>query len=189
MRGHNYGFMEQYEILSLNYSCYPFTSRRTDDMSNLHFLPTVWYNSCNVLLAELYWDHWEEENVSYKTKHEQKIFSLQLNITLLTRSFQIVMKDTKFMQPTFWSISVHLKHVFFLFFYLSLHVNELKNYLHRGPDKLRIFVNYELKMPEYECFSNFSCITYGCHFSTYAHGFILFCISESRSGRLDHVWW
>ena len=59
--------------------------------------------------------------------------------------------------------------------------------VNREPDKLRIFVYYALKMPEYECFSNFSRITYGCHFSANAHGFILFRIYKSRSGRLDHV--
>ena len=52
----------------------------------------------------------------------------------------------------------------------------------REPDKLRIFVNYAQKMPEYECLSNFSRITYCCHFSAYAHGFVLFRIYESRYG-------
>ena len=52
----------------------------------------------------------------------------------------------------------------------------------REPDKLRIFVNYALKTPEYECLSNFSRITYCCHFSAYARGFVLFRTYESRSG-------
>ena len=52
----------------------------------------------------------------------------------------------------------------------------------REPDKLRIFVNYALKMPEYECLSNFNRITYCCHFSAYARGFVLFRTYESRSG-------
>ena len=52
----------------------------------------------------------------------------------------------------------------------------------REPDKLRIFVNYALKTPEYECLSNFSRITYCCQFSAYARGFVLFRIYESRSG-------
>ena len=52
----------------------------------------------------------------------------------------------------------------------------------REPDKLRIFVNYALKTPEYECLSNFSRITYCCHFSAYARGFALFRTYESRSG-------
>ena len=54
--------------------------------------------------------------------------------------------------------------------------------LAREPDKLRIFVNYALKMPEYECLSNFNRITYCCHFSAYACGFVLFRTYESRSG-------
>ena len=49
----------------------------------------------------------------------------------------------------------------------------------REPDKLRIFVNYALKMPEYECLSNFIRIIYCCHFSAYARGFVLFHIYES----------
>ena len=49
-------------------------------------------------------------------------------------------------------------------------------------NKLRIFVNYALKTPEYECLSNFSRITYCCHFSAFARGFVLFRIYESRSG-------
>ena len=53
----------------------------------------------------------------------------------------------------------------------------------REPDKLRIFVNYALKRPEYECLSNFSRITYCCHFSAYARGFVLFRIYESLRGR------
>ena len=52
----------------------------------------------------------------------------------------------------------------------------------REPDKLRIFVNYALKTPEYECLSNFSRITYCCHFSAYARGFVLFRTYESRPG-------
>ena len=52
----------------------------------------------------------------------------------------------------------------------------------REPDKLRIFVNYALKMPEYECLSKFSRITYCCHFSAFARGFVLFRIYESRFG-------
>ena len=52
----------------------------------------------------------------------------------------------------------------------------------REPDKLRIFVNYALKSPEYECLSNFNRITYCCHFSAYARGFVLFRTYESRSG-------
>ena len=52
----------------------------------------------------------------------------------------------------------------------------------REPDKLRIFVNYALKTPEYECLSNFNRITYCCHFSAYARGFVLFRTYESRSG-------
>ena len=52
----------------------------------------------------------------------------------------------------------------------------------REPDKLRIFVNYALKTPEYECLSNFNRITYCCHFSAYARGFVLFRTNESRSG-------
>ena len=52
----------------------------------------------------------------------------------------------------------------------------------REPDKLGIFVNYALKMPEYECLSNFNRITYCCHFSAYAHGFVLFRTYESPSG-------
>ena len=52
----------------------------------------------------------------------------------------------------------------------------------REPDKLRIFVNYALKTPEYECLSNFNRITYCCHFSAYACGFVLFRTYESRSG-------
>ena len=52
----------------------------------------------------------------------------------------------------------------------------------REPDKLRIFVNYALKSPEYECLSNFNRITYCCHFSAYARGFVLFRTNESRSG-------
>ena len=52
----------------------------------------------------------------------------------------------------------------------------------REPDKLRIFVNYALKTPEYECVSNFNRITYCCHFSAYARGFVLFRTYESRSG-------
>ena len=56
------------------------------------------------------------------------------------------------------------------------------NYLNREPDKLRIFVNYALKTPEYECLSNFNRITYCCHFSAYARGFGLFRTYESRSG-------
>ena len=54
--------------------------------------------------------------------------------------------------------------------------------MNREPDKLRIFVNYALKTPEYECLSNFSRITYCCQFSAYACGFVLFRIYESRSG-------
>ena len=43
--------------------------------------------------------------------------------------------------------------------------NNIKIHLHQGrifrePDKLRIFINYGLKMPQYECLSNFSRITY-----------------------------
>ena len=53
----------------------------------------------------------------------------------------------------------------------------------REPDKLRIFVNYALKTPEYECLSNFNRITYCCHFSAYARGFVLFRTYESRRGR------
>ena len=52
----------------------------------------------------------------------------------------------------------------------------------REPDKLGIFVNYALKTPEYECLSNFNRITYCCHFSAYARGFVLFRTYESRSG-------
>ena len=52
----------------------------------------------------------------------------------------------------------------------------------REPDKLRIFVNYALKTPEYECLSNFNRITYCCHFSAYARGFVLFRTYEARSG-------
>ena len=52
----------------------------------------------------------------------------------------------------------------------------------REPDKLRIFVNYALKTPDYECLSNFNRITYCCHFSAYARGFVLFRTYESRSG-------
>ena len=52
----------------------------------------------------------------------------------------------------------------------------------REPDKLRIFVNYALKTPEYECLSNFNRITYCCRFSAYARGFVLFRTYESRSG-------
>ena len=52
----------------------------------------------------------------------------------------------------------------------------------REPDKLRIFVNYSLKTQEYECLSNFNRITYCCHFSAYARGFVLFRTYESRSG-------
>ena len=43
----------------------------------------------------------------------------------------------------------------------------------REPDKLRIFVNYALKTPEYECLSNFSRIFYCCNFSA-SHA-VLFC--------------
>ena len=43
----------------------------------------------------------------------------------------------------------------------------------REPDKLRIFVNYGLKTPEYECISNFSRINYCCHFSAYARGLLI----------------
>ena len=60
----------------------------------------------------------------------------------------------------------------------SRHINVMS----REPDKLRIFVNYALKTPEYECLSNFSCITYCSNFSAYARGFVLFRIYESRSG-------
>ena len=52
----------------------------------------------------------------------------------------------------------------------------------REPDKLRIFINYALKTPEYECLSNFSPITYYCHFSAYARVFVLFRIYGSCSG-------
>ena len=55
-------------------------------------------------------------------------------------------------------------------------------FLCREPDKLRIFVNYALKTPEYECLSNFNRITYCCHFSAYARGLVLFRTYESRSG-------
>ena len=57
-----------------------------------------------------------------------------------------------------------------------------KKEVSREPDKLRIFVNYALKTPEYECLSNFNRITYCCHFSAYARGFVLFRTYESRSG-------
>ena len=61
--------------------------------------------------------------------------------------------------------------------------NERKNVERsREPDKLRIFVNYALKTPEYERLSNFNRITYCCHFSAYARGFVLFRTYESRSG-------
>ena len=52
----------------------------------------------------------------------------------------------------------------------------------REPDKLRIFKNYALRTPEYECLLNFSRITYCCHFSAYERGFILFRLYESRLG-------
>ena len=55
----------------------------------------------------------------------------------------------------------------------------------REPDKLRIFVNYALKTPEYECLSNFNRITYCCHFSAYARGFVLFRTYESCSGEKE----
>ena len=55
-------------------------------------------------------------------------------------------------------------------------------HIFREPDKLRILVNYALKTPEYECLSNFNRITYCCHFSAYARGFVLFRTYESRSG-------
>ena len=58
----------------------------------------------------------------------------------------------------------------------------MKTLYSREPDKLRIFVNYALKTPEYECLSNFNRITYCCHFSAYARGFVLFRTYESRSG-------
>ena len=54
--------------------------------------------------------------------------------------------------------------------------------VNREPDKLRIFVNYALKTPEYECLSNFRRITYCCQFSAYARGFVLFRNYESHSG-------
>ena len=70
--------------------------------------------------------------------------------------------------------------------YRSAYVCQLEvkdfNVFDREPDKLRIFVNYALKAPEYECLSNFNRITYCCHFSAYARGFVLFRTYESRSG-------
>ena len=50
------------------------------------------------------------------------------------------------------------------------------------PNKLSVFVNYALKMPEYECQSNFSCITYSCLFSAYTRCFDLFRIYEFAPG-------
>ena len=76
--------------------------------------------------------------------------------------------------PTFSDTAITDRHSDTTIFQLGAHwVTE--------PDKLRIFINYTLKMPEYECLSNFSCITYCCHFSAYARGFVLILICESRS--------
>ena len=61
-------------------------------------------------------------------------------------------------------------------------LSEYLEYICREPDKIRIFVNYALKTPEYECLSNFNLTTYCCHFSAYARGFVLFRTYESRSG-------